>query len=106
MSSFRLPLEVSPVLFKDGYRAMLVPIANPRHVSFRLISRSMRDGKDYDAEWGQAHEGWLDHYALADRPVGFEMTARRLGLNSRRQSLCTDLFFRPRMVHARQLELL
>ena len=94
----RLPLEVSP-LFKDW----LLRNYPDRYRHVISLIRSMRDGKDYDAEWGKRMKGAGPYAWQIGRR--FEMTARRLGLNSRRQSLRTDLFSAPNGA-ARQLELL
>ena len=84
----RLPLEVSPQ-FKDW---LLRHYPNRyRHVLSLL--RSMRDGKDYDAEWGKRMTG-TGPYAFQIRRR-FEMTAKRLGLNERRTQLRCDLFTPP-----------
>ena len=85
----RMPLEVSP-LFKDW---LLRHYPNRyRHVLSLL--RSMRDGKDYDAEWGKRMRG-TGPYAFQIRRR-FEMAARRLGLNESRTQLRCDLFTPPR----------
>ena len=85
----RLPLEVAP-LFKDW---LLRHYPNRyRHVLSLL--RSMRDGKDYDAEWGKRMRG-SGPYAFQIRRR-FEMTARRLDLNANRFQLRTDLFTPPK----------
>ena len=94
----RLPLEVSP-LFKDW----LLRNYPDRYRHVISLIRSMRDGKDYDAEWGKRMKGAGPYAWQIGRR--FEMTARRLGLNSRRKSLRTDLFSAPNG-GARQLELL
>ena len=85
----RLPLEVAP-LFKDW---LLRHYPNRyRHVLSLL--RSMRDGKDYDAEWGKRMRG-SGPYAFQIRRR-FEMAARRLDLNANRLQLRTDLFTPPK----------
>ncbi|MCP3054411.1 PA0069 family radical SAM protein [Aurantimonas marianensis] len=85
----RLPLEVSP-LFKEW---LLRHYPNRyRHVLSLL--RSMRDGKDYDAEWGKRMRG-NGPYAFQIRRR-FEMTARRLGLNQTRTELRCDRFTPPK----------
>ena len=94
----RLPLEVSPMFkewllrhYPDRYRHVL------------SLLRSMRDGKDYDAEWGKRMRG-TGPYAFQIRRR-FEMTARRLGLNADRRKLRCDLFTPPKGAGV-QLELL
>lgn len=94
----RLPLEVSPI-FKDW----LLREYPDRYRHVISLIRSMRGGKDYDSEWGKRMKGAGPYAWQIGRR--FEMTARRLGLNARRQSLRTDLFA-PRNSEARQLELL
>ncbi|MEX6505664.1 PA0069 family radical SAM protein [Jiella sp. M17.18] len=85
----RLPQEVSP-LFKEW---LLRHYPNRyRHVLSLL--RSMRDGKDYDAEWGKRMRG-TGPYAFQIRRR-FEMTVKRLGLNETRTELNCDLFTPPK----------
>ncbi|KQT69634.1 MULTISPECIES: PA0069 family radical SAM protein [unclassified Aureimonas] len=95
----RLPLEVSP-LFKDW---LLRHYPNRyRHVLSLL--RQMRDGKDYDAEWGKRMKG-TGPYAFQIKRR-FELAARRLGLNESRLKLRTDLFRAPKSQAGVQLSLL
>ncbi len=84
----RLPAEVSPVFkewllshYPDSYRHVV------------SLIRSMRDGKDYDAEWGKRMHGEGPYAWQIGRR--FEITAKRLGLNTRRLNLRSDLFKRP-----------
>ncbi|WP_182085867.1 PA0069 family radical SAM protein [Aureimonas sp. ME7] len=85
----RLPLEVSP-LFKEW---LLRHYPNRfRHVMTLL--RAMRDGRDYDPEWGQRMTG-KGPYALQIRRR-FELAAKRLELNLERSRLRTDLFRSPK----------
>lgn len=84
----RLPLEVSP-LFKDW---LLRHYPNRyRHVMALL--RSMRDGKDYDPEWGQRMTGKGPYAQQIKRR--FELAAKRLALNLERSTLRSDLFRAP-----------
>ena len=85
----RLPLEVSPI-FKDW----LLQHFPDRYRHVLSLLRSMRDGKDYDAEWGKRMRG-SGPYAMQIRRR-FELAARRLGLNETRSVLRTDLFRAPR----------
>ena len=85
----RLPLEVAP-LFKDW----LLRHYPDRYRHVLSLLRSMRDGKDYDAEWGKRMRG-SGPYAFQIRRR-FEMTARRLDLNADRVKLRTDLFTPPK----------
>ncbi|MFN3497502.1 MAG: PA0069 family radical SAM protein [Pannonibacter indicus] len=86
----RLPLEVSE-LFRDW----LLRNRPDRYRHVMNILRSMRGGKDYDAEWGQRMRG-LGPYAqqLGQR---FSLACKRLGLNQRRKKLNTELFTPPQV---------
>jgi len=54
------------------------------------LIRSMRDGKDYDSEWGKRMKGAGPYAWQIGRR--FEITAKRLGLNAERRTLRTDQF--------------
>lgn len=94
----RLPLEVSPI-FKDW----LLRHYPDRFRHVMSLVRSMRDGKDYDAEWGKRMKGTGPYAWQIGRR--FELAAKRLGLNRNRRKLRTDLF-RPLSSGAEQLILL
>ena len=81
----RLPLEVSPI-FKDW----LLRHYPDRYRHVMSLVRSMRDGKDYDSEWGKRMRGTGPYAWQIGRR--FEIAARRLGFNARRTALRTDLF--------------
>jgi DNA repair photolyase len=81
----RLPLEVSPI-FKDW----LLRNYPDRYRHVMSLIRSMRDGKDYDSEWGKRMKGSGPYAWQISRRI--EMTAKRLGLNQERTQLRTDLF--------------
>ncbi|MEW9807495.1 PA0069 family radical SAM protein [Mesorhizobium marinum] len=81
----RLPLEVSPI-FKDW----LLRHYPDRYRHVMSLVRSMRDGKDYDSEWGKRMRGAGPYAWQIGRR--FEIAARRLGLNAKRTPLRTDLF--------------
>jgi len=81
----RLPLEVSPI-FKDW----LLRHYPDRYRHVMSLIRSMRDGKDYDSEWGKRMKGAGPYAWQIGRR--FELTARRLGLNLERRALRTDQF--------------
>ncbi|MEP9385794.1 PA0069 family radical SAM protein [Mesorhizobium sp. KR9-304] len=81
----RLPLEVSPI-FKDW----LLRHYPDRYRHVMSLIRSMRDGKDYDSEWGKRMRGTGPYAWQIGRR--FEIAARRLGFNAKRTSLRTDLF--------------
>jgi DNA repair photolyase len=81
----RLPLEVAPI-FKDW----LLRHYPDRYRHVMSLIRSMRDGKDYDSEWGKRMRGTGPYAWQIGRR--FEIAARRLGFNAKRTSLRTDLF--------------
>lgn len=85
----RLPLEV-----RDLFREWLVTNYpdRARHV-FKQI-RDMRDGKDYDSEWGKRMKGTGPYAWLIGRR--FEVACERLGLNKKKQKLSTDHFRHPK----------
>ena len=84
----RLPLEVSP-LFKDW----LLRHYPDRYRHVLSLIRSMREGKDYDAEWGKRMTGTGPYaWSIGRR---FELAAARLGININRLKLRTDLFQPP-----------
>ncbi len=84
----RLPLEVSPI-FKDW----LLRHYPDRYRHVMSLVRSMRDGKDYDSEWGKRMKGSGPYAWQIGRR--FEIAARRLGFNAERRPLRTDLFVSP-----------
>jgi DNA repair photolyase len=79
----RLPLEVAPI-FKDW----LLRHYPDRYRHVMSLIRSMRDGKDYDSEWGKRMKGSGPYAWQIGRR--FEIAAKRLGLNAERRSLRTD----------------
>ncbi len=95
----RLPLEVSEI-FKDW----LLEHHPDRYRHVLTILRAMRDGKDYDAQWGRRMRG-SGPYAATIRKR-FETATRRLGLakGSGRAELRCDLFLPP-LGDGRQLSL-
>lgn len=81
----RLPLEVAPLFkewllrnYPDKYRHVL------------SLLRSMRGGKDYDAEWGKRMRGEGPYAWQIGRR--FEIAAKKLGLNTHKKRLRHDLF--------------
>ncbi|AOG08732.1 PA0069 family radical SAM protein [Agrobacterium sp. RAC06] len=84
----RLPLEVSP-LFRDW----LLQNYPDRYRHVMSLVRSMRDGKDYDAEFGKRMKGAGPYAWQISRR--FEMTTKRLGLMRRSLHLREDLFISP-----------
>ncbi len=94
----RLPLEVSPV-----FKEWLLRQHPDRYRHVLSLIRSMRGGKDYDAEFGKRMRGAGPYaWQLGRR---FEIAARRLGLNTKKLALRTDLFVPPGQ-ESRQLQLL
>ncbi len=84
----RLPFEVAP-LFKEW----LLRHYPDRYRHVMSLLRSMRGGKDYDAEWGTRMKGSGPYaWQIGKR---FEMAAKRLGLNVERKRLRDDLFTPP-----------
>ncbi len=94
----RLPLEVAPI-FKDW----LLRHYPDRYRHVMALVRSMRGGKDYDSEWGKRMKGGGPYAWQIGRR--FEIAAKRLGLNTERRVLRTDLF-RPAARQNEQLMLL
>ena len=94
----RLPLEVAPV-----FKEWLLRHYPERYRHVLSLIRSMRGGKDYDAEWGKRMRGTGPYaWQIARR---FELASKRLGLNARRLKLRTDLFVAPKP-ESEQLSLL
>ncbi|HEX2256548.1 MAG TPA: radical SAM protein, partial [Afifellaceae bacterium] len=84
----RLPLEVAPI-FKEWLETHYPDRAE--HVL--SLVRSMRGGKEYDSQWGSRMRGSGPYAWLIGRR--FELATRRLGLNTERRPLRTDLFTPP-----------
>ncbi|MCB1452235.1 MAG: PA0069 family radical SAM protein, partial [Rhizobiaceae bacterium] len=84
----RLPLEVSPI-----FKEWLLRHYPDRYRHVISLIRSMRGGKDYDSEWGKRMRGTGPYAWQIGRR--FEIAAKRLGLNTDRRKLRTDLFRAP-----------
>ena len=84
----RLPFEVSP-LFRDW----LLRNYPDRYRHVMSLVRSMRDGKDYDAEFGKRMKGAGPYAWQIQRR--FQMACKRLGLDQQRLPLRDDLFSPP-----------
>ncbi|AWM23849.1 radical SAM protein [Sinorhizobium fredii USDA 205] len=84
----RLPLEVSP-LFRDW----LLRNYPDRYRHVMSLVRSMRGGKDYDAEFGKRMKGAGPYAWQIGRR--FELAAKRLELNLTRRQLRHDIFVPP-----------
>ncbi len=85
----RLPQEVSP-LFRDW----LLRHTPDRYRHVLNLVRSMRGGKDYDADFNKRMRGTGPYAWQTGRR--FEITCKRLGLNSERLQLNCDLFEAPK----------
>ena len=84
----RLPLEVSP-LFRDW----LLRNYPDRYRHVMSLVRSMRGGKDYDAEFGKRMKGAGPYaWQIARR---FELASKRLELTRTRRTLAMDQFVPP-----------
>jgi DNA repair photolyase len=57
------------------------------------LMQSMREGKDYEAQWGRRMAGSGPYAWMIGRR--FEMAARRLGYRETSRELRTDLFRKP-----------
>ncbi len=84
----RLPLEVSPL-----FREWLLRHYPDRYRHVMSLVRSMRDGKDYDAEFGERMKGSGPYAWQIKRR--FEIAVKRLGLNDVRRPLDTEMFIPP-----------
>ncbi len=84
----RLPLEVSPI-----FREWLIANYPDRYNHVMSVMRDMRGGKDYESEWGVRQRGRGPYAWMIGRR--FETAVKRLGLNSAKRKLRTDLFRPP-----------
>ena len=84
----RLPLEVTEI-----FKQWLTEHYPERYRHVMSVLRSMRDGKDYDADWGTRMRGTGPYADLIRQR--FTLSVRRLGLTER-VKLATDLFVPPR----------
>ncbi|MCW2308239.1 PA0069 family radical SAM protein [Rhodobium gokarnense] len=84
----RLPAEVSPV-----FREWLLRHYPDRYRHVLSVLRTMRGGKDYDAEFGKRMRGTGPYAWMVGRR--FELASKRLGLNRRKLKLNTELFTPP-----------
>ncbi len=85
----RLPLEVAPI-----FKEWLLRHYPERYRHVMSLIRSMRGGKDYDAQWGKRMKGTGPYAWQISRRV--EMSCKRLGINTARRQLRTDLFIEPK----------
>ncbi|MFJ5370352.1 PA0069 family radical SAM protein [Bosea sp. CER48] len=84
----RLPLEV-----RDIVQEWLLTHHPDKLRHVMSLIRSTRGGKDYDSQWGQRMVGSGPYAWMIGRR--FEMAAERVGFNTTRRRLRTDLFVKP-----------
>src|SRR6185295_1775966 len=84
----RLPLEVAPI-----FREWLMANYPDRYSHVMSVMQQMRGGKDYESEWGVRQRGRGPYAWMIGRR--FEVAAERLGMNSERRRLRSDLFDPP-----------
>ncbi|HEY8948985.1 MAG TPA: PA0069 family radical SAM protein [Rhizomicrobium sp.] len=94
----RLPLEI-----KDLFREWLEANEPGRAKHVMSLIRSMRGGKDYDAQWNTRMRGTGPYADMISRR--FHLAVRRFGLNAEHRPLDTKQFKRP-VQPGQQLELL
>jgi DNA repair photolyase len=94
----RLPLEI-----KDLFREWLEANEPGRAKHVMSLIRSMRGGKDYDAQWNTRMRGTGPYADMIARR--FHLAVRRFGLNAEHRPLDTRQFTRPTQP-GQQLELL
>jgi DNA repair photolyase len=94
----RLPLEI-----KDLFREWLEANEPGRAKHVMSLIRSMRGGKDYDAQWNTRMRGTGPYADMISRR--FHLAVRRFGLNAEHRPLDTKQFKRP-VQAGQQLELL
>lgn len=93
----RLPLEV-----RDLFREWLMANYPDRYRHVFTLIRDMRDGRDYDSQWGTRMKGTGPMAWMIGRR--FEIACEKLGLNKRRVKLTAAHFTRPKRAN-RQLDL-
>ncbi|MES1158760.1 MAG: PA0069 family radical SAM protein, partial [Terricaulis silvestris] len=84
----RLPLEI-----KDLFREWLEQHFPNRATRVMSLVRSMRNGRDYDPEWGKRQKGEGPYAKLIANRFG--AACKRLGLNVERRELDHTQFVRP-----------
>ncbi|ABA05853.1 DNA repair photolyase [Nitrobacter winogradskyi Nb-255] len=85
----RLPLEV-----RDLFREWLMANYPDRYRHVFTMIRDMRNGRDYDSQWGARMKGAGPIAWMIGRR--FEIACEKLGLNRKRSKLTTDHFARPK----------
>ncbi|MEL6437045.1 MAG: PA0069 family radical SAM protein [Pseudomonadota bacterium] len=94
----RLPLEVAPI-----FKEWLLRHYPERYRHVMSLVRSMRGGKDYDADWSTRMKGTGPYAWQITRRM--DLACKRHGMNTRIRNLRTDLFSGAR-AHGEQLALL
>ncbi|MGN6411673.1 MAG: PA0069 family radical SAM protein [Nitrobacter sp.] len=84
----RLPLEV-----RDLFREWLMANYPDRYRHVFTLIRDMRNGRDYDSQWGARMKGAGPMAWMIGRR--FEIACEKLGLNKKRSKLTTDHFAKP-----------
>ena len=84
-----LPLEV-----RDLFREWLMANYPDRYRHVFTLIRDMRNGRDYDSQWGTRMKGTGPMAWMIGRR--FEIACEKLGLNKRRVKLTTDHFIKPK----------
>ncbi len=85
----RLPLEV-----RDLFREWLMANYPDRYRHVFTLIRDMREGRDYDSQWGARMKGTGPMAWMIGRR--FEIACAKAGINKRRTKLTTDHFVRPK----------
>ncbi|EAQ36567.1 DNA repair photolyase [Nitrobacter sp. Nb-311A] len=85
----RLPLEV-----RDLFREWLMASYPDRYRHVFALIRDMRNGRDYDSQWGTRMKGAGPIAWMIGRR--FEIACEKLGLNKKRSKLTTDHFAKPK----------
>ena len=84
---------LGPGLGRVFFREWLLRNYPDRYRHVMSLIRSMRGGKDYDAEFGKRMKGAGPYAWQIGRR--FELAAKRLGLNLNRRQLRDDIFVPP-----------
>ena len=84
----RLPLEV-----RDLFREWLMANYPDRYRHVFTLIRDMRNGRDYDSQWGTRMKGAGPMAWMIGRR--FEVACEKLGLNKKRSKLTTEHFAKP-----------
>jgi DNA repair photolyase len=94
----RLPREV-----RDLYREWLMASYPDRYRHVFTLIHDMRNGRDYDSQWGTRMKGAGPIAWMIGRR--FEIACEKLGLNKKRSKLTTDHFAKPKCNSGQQLSL-